>query len=492
MKYLILALMLAVSTATADDLLLGVRTSTGAKQKTLAIGANRVLVFDGSGEPVFLTYPAFLEAIGAVSVSRQISTGGGLAGGGNLSADRTLTLTGQALAFHNLASSGMVVRTGADAVTARALVASGEGITVANGNGVNGNPAISLSDDVAALEALLSTGFAVRTGSNTWSLRSLSVSGNGISISNGNGVSANPTFSLADDVAALEALASTGFAVRTGSNSWAQRSIAVAAGGKITVTNGDGVSGNPTLDVADSTTSQKGALAIATNGEVQTGTDSLKAVVSSSLGAWWTWVKTQAQTIAGNWNFTGNVTAGDAAGDSFTVNAGTVTAPNATAVGPTNIANVGGLDGRYGKDFFAIYQGTNLSITSNTTLADTALVSPTLAPGNYIIEIALYGESLTSTTPGWKYRLNFTGAAGGRVVGLGPTSANGGSPNFTGLTINTTAVITGAASNFFYFTARGTLGVSTSGVFSVQIAQNASSTDPIVFNSISVMSIKKL
>ncbi|HYG03014.1 MAG TPA: hypothetical protein VD927_11260 [Chryseosolibacter sp.] len=51
------------------------------------------------------------------------------------------------------------------------------------------------------------------------------------------------------DLYALEALASTGIAVRTASNTWAQRSI--AAGTNISVSNGNGVSGNPTVAISD-------------------------------------------------------------------------------------------------------------------------------------------------------------------------------------------------------------------------------------------------
>lgn len=50
------------------------------------------------------------------------------------------------------------------------------------------------------------------------------------------------------DLTAIAAFSTTGFAVRTASNTWAQRSIA-GTSGKITVTNGDGVSGNPTITV---------------------------------------------------------------------------------------------------------------------------------------------------------------------------------------------------------------------------------------------------
>jgi hypothetical protein len=101
-----------------------------------------------------------------------------------------------------LSSSGMVARTGAGTCAARTLTAPAAGITVSNGDGVSGNPTIALANDLAALEALSSTGFAVRTATDTWAQRSFSVP-TGLSITNPTGIAGNPT--IAWNIAALTA-----------------------------------------------------------------------------------------------------------------------------------------------------------------------------------------------------------------------------------------------------------------------------------------------
>lgn len=161
----------------------------------------------------------------------------------------TLTLDPDLAALAVLSSTGLIARTGAGTVAARTLQAPAAGFSVTDGDGVAGNPTFSLSDDLAALEGLAATGIAVRTGSNAWAQRSL-VASTGLSVTNGDGVLGNPSVSPANDLAALEALASTGFAVRTGSETWAQRSI--TAGQNIVVANGDGVAGSPSVALATS------------------------------------------------------------------------------------------------------------------------------------------------------------------------------------------------------------------------------------------------
>lgn len=149
--------------------------------------------------------------------------------------DATLT----ALAAFN--TDGLLTQTAANTFTGRTLTGPAAGITVTNGNGVAGNPTLALTNDLAALEALASTGIAVRTGSDTWAQRSIAAPAAGIIVSNGDGASGNPTLALANDLAALEALSGTDtIYYRSGADTW----TAVTIGGLLSFSGG-------TLNVGD-------------------------------------------------------------------------------------------------------------------------------------------------------------------------------------------------------------------------------------------------
>lgn len=75
----------------------------------------------------------------------------------------------------------------------------------------------------------------------------LTISNSGVAITS----TGTRTLALANDLLGVEGLAGTGLAVRTATDAWTTRTLTGTAG-RVTVTNGDGVSGNPTADLVAS------------------------------------------------------------------------------------------------------------------------------------------------------------------------------------------------------------------------------------------------
>lgn len=133
-------------------------------------------------------------------------------------------------------------------------------VTITNGGGITvggAYPAFTLtaSDQSAANEGLLGVGAG---GANTATLLSNTTGQTPVTVSGSTGIGVSEstssnggtiTVAPANDLAALEALASTGIAVRTASETWAQRTITAGTG--ISVADGNGVSGNPTITATD-------------------------------------------------------------------------------------------------------------------------------------------------------------------------------------------------------------------------------------------------
>ena len=143
--------------------------------------------------------------------------------------------------------TGIVAQTAAATFAKRTLTGTSNQISVSNGDGVSGNPTFSLDATLVALAALDSTaGVLTQTGADTFVRRTLAAPAAGFTITNPAGTAGNPTFVLADDLAGLEGMSGTGLVVRTGSSTYSQRTL-TGTSQQITVTNGDGVSGNPTL-----------------------------------------------------------------------------------------------------------------------------------------------------------------------------------------------------------------------------------------------------
>ena len=104
-----------------------------------------------------VTFAQFTGAGTVVAGAGLTKTGNTIdvgAGTGIAVAADSIGLTGQALALHNLATAGMVARTAADTFAARSVAASGTGISVSNGDGVAGNPTVTLSAALYSVGAL--------------------------------------------------------------------------------------------------------------------------------------------------------------------------------------------------------------------------------------------------------------------------------------------------------------------------------------------------
>jgi hypothetical protein len=108
---------------------------------------------------------------------------------------------------------GQITARGVGTVTGITLTQPAAGLTVTN-TGVNQTTAatgtIALANDLAALEGLASTGYAVRTAADTWAQRTLTGTTNQVTITNGGGLVGDPVFSLPQNVhtAATPAFAS--------------------------------------------------------------------------------------------------------------------------------------------------------------------------------------------------------------------------------------------------------------------------------------------
>ena len=196
---------------------------------------------------------------------------------------QTVQTTTAALAGSPVQTQTFITKNQEPTLANSRYLSTNTGITLTDG-GAQSFYQIGLTGAVSQLNPL-GGGIVVKNGAGTLVNRSIATSGAGISVSNGDGSGANPTLQLTGVALAVANLSGTGMlALVSSGTSVAGRDLTGTAN-QITITNGDGASGNPTFAIASNavfpgtgavtvpngTTAQKPAGA---SGQIRYNTDS--------------------------------------------------------------------------------------------------------------------------------------------------------------------------------------------------------------------------
>ena len=167
-----------------------------------------------------------------------------------------------------------------------------------------------LNANLTNISSLASTGIVVQTGTATFDERSLVAPSRGFTITNADGVSGNPTFVLANNLAALEGLTGEpGFVVYTADGTATLRDIVTGSSSRIVVTNGDGGAASPTIDLATVTQGSTGSFqkfTVDSYGRVSATTPVVQADITALVDS--VYVNVTGDSMSGTLTMTGSAT----------------------------------------------------------------------------------------------------------------------------------------------------------------------------------------
>lgn len=159
-----------------------------------------------------------------------------------------------------------------------------------------------LDATLTGLAQLNGTGIVVGNATDGFTYRSLVAPAAGLAITNPDGVVGNPTFALANDLAALEGLSTLGYVVRTADGAATTRAIAGTVG-RIEVLNGNGVASDTSIDLATVTQAATGdfrKVTLDTFGRVTGNTPVVSGDITALVDA--IYVNAAGDTMSGNLN----------------------------------------------------------------------------------------------------------------------------------------------------------------------------------------------
>jgi hypothetical protein len=286
-------------------------------------------------------------------------------------------------------------------------LAAGTGIGLVD-NGAQSTYQITLNGTSGSLETV-GNGMIAKTSAGTVTNRTLSVTGAGLAVTNGDGVAGNPTFGLSGLALALAQLGGSGLvAIQNGTT--AGGVLIAGTANQISVADGNGVGGNPTISIADNpnipgtaamrvpigTSAQQPA---GVNGQVRYDTD-LGGFYGYSAGSW------------RQFSLAGGVTL---------INTGTgLTGGPITATGTISIANTAVTAGSYGSTTqvgtFTVNAQGQLTAAANVTITASSIGAISAVNGTAAeINSSQVGTVVTLSLP---TNMTFTGktVTGGTFV----------------------------------------------------------------------------